>query len=180
MNATTPSRLSAFPRSSSCVMALWQVAEKLSHMVRGMHMTYIIFNSSFFLLMVTFTLFCFVYSHPSLAAYSSRSVCLEGLKQSWCRQGAGYTERSCGLHAAKTCAVPSGMFTSRCRDTACYIIRYSTHLFSALLMLPCVRCRCWRCSFLYCSSVTKRMKTSGRDYPDRLQTSYFPWLPSSR
>lgn len=47
MNATTPSRLSAFPRSSSCVMALWQVAEKLSHMVRGMHMTYIIFNSSF-------------------------------------------------------------------------------------------------------------------------------------
>lgn len=61
--------------------------------------------------MVTFTLFCFLYSHPSLAAYSSRSVCLEGLKQSWCRQGAGYTERSCGLHAAKTCAVPSGMFT---------------------------------------------------------------------
>lgn len=52
------------------------------------------------------------HSHPGPAANSPRPVCVEGLEQSRCRERAGYTERSGGLHAAQTCAVPSGMLTN--------------------------------------------------------------------
>lgn len=59
----------------------------------------------------------FLHSHPSLTANSPRPVCVERLKQSRCRQRAGHTERSGCLHAAQTCAIPSGMITNGFKPT---------------------------------------------------------------
>lgn len=63
--------------------------------------------------------------------------------------------------------------------TQCRLIISLTSPFSWHIFLKCVN-RCWRCSSLYCSSVTKRVKTSGRGYQGRSQMSYCPWLQSNR
>lgn len=75
----------------------------------------------------------FLHSHPSLAANSPRPVCVEGLKQSRCRQRAGYAERSGGLHAAPTCATPSGTVTNGFKQTRhANVIKHSSQSFPCL------------------------------------------------